>query len=162
MTVQIVEIDELTGRRACLYSCYIDDEEDTIFDQYITNYEVEFENEINDMIFRLELMGNETGALENFFKLNEGSPGDCVVALYDRPGSKLRLYCIRYNDKTLILGNGGPKSKDIRTYQQDPHLLKCVNQMKKISKMIDDNIKEGKISISHNGNIIGDLKLTEE
>ena len=67
-------------------------------------------------------------AREGYFKLHEGKPGDGIVALYDRPDSRLRLYCIRYGSVTLIVGGGGAKPKSVRAWQEVPELARSVKK----------------------------------
>jgi hypothetical protein len=70
-----------------------------------------------------------TGARATFFKEFEGSPGDGVCALYDMPGKQLRLYCIKFGMTAIILGGGGPKGKEVRSWQDDPVLKKVATRI---------------------------------
>ena len=110
MKFEIVELDEFSGRKASIYSIWIDNIEKTLFDQFVEENENSYMNERGSITDRLELIGNLTGAREQFFKLNEGTLGDGICALYDSPDKKLRLYCIRNGSTCIILGGGGMKN----------------------------------------------------
>jgi hypothetical protein len=110
MKFEIVELDEFSGRKASIYSIWIDNIEKTLFDQFVEENENSYMNELGSITDRLELIGNLTGAKEQFFKLNEGTLGDGICALYDSPDKKLRLYCIRNGSTCIILGGGGMKT----------------------------------------------------
>ncbi len=64
---------------------------------------------------------------------------------YEKFLSKLRLYCIRLSDKILIVGNGGVKNG--KTYQENPELNGYVVDLQKFDKLIDNELKNGSISI---------------
>jgi len=40
----------------------------------------------------------------------------------------MRLYCLRYSEKILILGNGGVST--LQKYENDVWLNKCVNDLR--------------------------------
>jgi hypothetical protein len=109
---------------------------------------------------RLRSIGNTVGAIESFFKLDEGLEwNDLVCALYDIPDRHLRLYCIRLNESIVIVGNGGPK--DVRAWQDDPKLEREVNEMMHYSKIIHTKLDSGTLRIAANGlRLEGDLLLT--
>jgi hypothetical protein len=50
-------------------------------------------------------MGEINGATDNFFKTGESADpaDDKVMALYDKPGSRLRLYCVKISDQLIVL-----------------------------------------------------------
>ena len=150
MKFEIVELDEFSGRKASIYSIWINDEEKTLFDKFVEENEFQFESEIGSITDRLELIGNVAGAREQFFKLNEGTIGDGVVALYDSPDRKLRLYCIRYGSNCIILGGGG--LKNVRALQDDEKLKSENYLLRIISKKITESVKNGDIYWSNNGN----------
>jgi hypothetical protein len=92
---------------------------------------------------RLVAIGNITGAREHYFKINEGIPGDGVCALFDLPGKKLRLYCIRYATSIVIVGGGGEKK--VRKFQEDEKLEDENYLLRDLSAVITKRIIEGKI-----------------
>lgn len=126
MKCRLVKLTQLSGNRASIYSIVLNGESDTIFEKFLRAHRNSFKGETNDLLMRLNTIGTKTGAIASFFKSHEGKYGDGVCALYDSPGKKLRLYCIRYGTPLIIVGSGGPKSKKIRALQDDP-LLKEEN-----------------------------------
>lgn len=162
MRYEIEEIEELSGNACHIYSLREDGSENSLFDDFIVRNSDLYEDEVIDIYNRLKYMGNEGGAREGFFKLNEGKPGDGIVALYDRPDSRLRLYCIRYGAVTLIVGDGGAKPKSARTWQEVPELDSSVKRLMQISDKIYEAIREKDIRFTEDGKLIGELTITDD
>lgn len=152
MNFDIEEIEELSGDAASIYSVTIEGEEKTLLEQFFEE-NVAYETELNDIADKLSVMGQETGCRWDYFKHNEGSPGDGVAVL---KAGRLRLYCL-YVDTTIVcFGSGGYKGPEIRAYQEDAELNQKVEQMKAIAKRInkaivekDIEIKDGKLKINN-------------
>ena len=79
-------------------------------------------------------MGNDTGCRIQFFKEDEGKPGDGVVAFWYK---RMRMYCLRIGSACIILGVGGYKPSKISAYQEDEELNKRAQQMIKIAACIN-------------------------
>lgn len=122
MNYEIVELTELSCLKATVYSVIKEGDRFTLFDHFIKEPVEKYREEVKFIISRLYEIGNRTGAREQFFKFNEGKPGDGVCALYDEPDKDLRLYCIRYGKVAILLGSGGPKSREIVAWQEDKKL----------------------------------------
>lgn len=103
---------------------------------------------------RLQAMNQETGIRTEYFKLNEGKPGDGVAAFYDLPSKNLRLYCIMYGTEAIIFGGGGAKPKSARTYQEVPLLNRQAKTIQQVSKLVTQNIKSKDIVLHKDGTII--------
>jgi len=150
MNFDIEEIKELSGDAASIYSVTIEGEETTLLEQFFDE-NAEYEEELNEILNKLYVMGQETGCRWDNFTHHEGCPGDGVSVL---KSGRLRLYCL-YVDSTIVcFGSGGYKSPEIRAYQEDAKLNSKVEQMKAIAKRInraivdkDIEIKEGKLNI---------------
>ena len=149
MRFEIVEIDEFSGRKASVYSVWIEEAESTLFDKFIEENEEMFHHELGSITDRLELIGNVTGAREQFFKHSEGTPGDGICALYDSPNRKLRLYCIRYGSTCILLGDGG--MKNVRALQDDEKLKTENYLLRYISKKITEALKNRELWWSADG-----------
>ncbi len=160
MKCKLVKLTNISGDRASIYSVFNNDEKKTLLDIFIQENINSFKSEINDIILRLRIMGNKTGARENYFKLDEGVPTDGVCALYDTPDKKLRLYCIRYGAVLLIVGGGGEKPKNIRRLQESPKLKKENFFLNELSKKITERIKNGEIKYTNDGfDLVGDFEF---
>lgn len=158
---EIIKEDELSGEHCNIYSVKMDGEKDTLFEKFLDNNYDTFENEVNDIYNRLAVIGSELGLRECFYKPYEGKPGDGICALYDKPGSKLRLYFIRYGSNLIILGDGGEKPKNIRAWQESTMLEVKVNLLHEISEAVTHAIKERDIKITNNG-FEGELSINPE
>jgi hypothetical protein len=152
MNFDIEEIEELSGDAASIYSVTIEGEEKTLLEQFFEE-NAEYGTELNEIADKLSVMGQETGCRWDYFKHNEGNPGDGVAVL---KAGRLRLYCL-YVDSTIVcFGSGGYKGPEIRAYQEDAVLNRKVEQMKTIAKRInkaivekDIEIKDGKLNINY-------------
>lgn len=145
MQYELVELTDLSGRKTVFYSIKLKGEDITLFEKFVLDNIIDFRKEVEDILIRLGLMANQTGARKHFFKLHEGKEGDPVCALYDDPDKKLRLYCIRYHDRTIILGDGGHKPKGTRAWQEKEDLSEAANQMILLAADLDKKIRHGDI-----------------
>lgn len=157
MTISLKRLDKLSGKKATVYSVQFDDGTD-LFDQFLNENSAEYENDVKNILQRIRTISRKTGAQEHFFKTKEGNPGDGVCALYDTPKKQLRLYCIRMGNAVIILGGGGPKSKETRALQEDPKLKHENYLLRDISKEITDKMRSGKIRFSDDElELLGDI-----
>src|SRR6056297_256448 len=119
---KLVKEEKLSGAEASVYSVFLLNKQDTLFNRFINENKNLFKSELKDIINRIKVIGNKTGASEQFFKLKEGKHGDGVCALYDHPDRNFSLYCIRYVKTLIIVGGGGEKNlkhyKKIRNYKK--------------------------------------------
>ncbi len=149
MKFEIVELEEFSGKKATVYSVWVDDSVTTLFDQFVTENRGQFYDEISSIIDRIEIIGHNTGAREYFFKHNEGELGDGLCALYDSPDKKLRLYCIRYGSTCILLGGGG--FKNVRALQDNEKLKQENYLLRHISRKITEALKTGDLYWIDNG-----------
>lgn len=157
MNFEIVELEDYSGKKATVYSVIIEGNGDTLFEQFVEEHNDAFQPEIISIATRIELIGKKTGARSNFFKEDEGKPGDGVCALYDEE-YKLRLFCIKYGTIAIVLGGGGLKK--VRAWQDDDALKANAELMIKISAIITEKIKSKEIVIDGN-ELIGNLKFED-
>lgn len=157
----IIKNDELSGPACAIYSIKVDDAEDTLFEQFEDLWYDENPDAINDIYTRLQVIGHETGLRDIFCKRDEGKPGDGIWALYDNPNSNVRLYFIQFGKELIILGGGGPKPKQCRSWQDSPILSEIVPRLHDISILINKARKEGDITILDN-EIKGNLTIKVE
>jgi hypothetical protein len=157
MNFKIVEINKLTGRKCKIYTIIFDDGS-TLFDQFMKHNQTKYPKEVEDIVARIKIMADLFGAREDYFKINYGNPGDGVSALFDGENKKLRLMCIRFPNVAILLGGGGPK--EVRAYQEDKYLNEKANEMKKISSLIIERLRNKEIIWSKDGTTLeGDLNF---
>lgn len=152
MKFKIEEMEDFSGNAASIYSVILEGDETTLLYQFFDE-NAEYETELKEIFNKLCVMGENTGCRWDYFKHNEGSPGDGVSVL---KSGRLRLYCL-YVDSTIVcFGSGGYKAPEIRAYQEDAELNSKVEQMKAIAKRInkaivdkDIEIKDGKLNINY-------------
>jgi putative component of toxin-antitoxin plasmid stabilization module len=160
MKYKLIKLDAISGQFASVYSVAFENEEKTLFDKFIDEYGFLFKSETIDLLKRIKTIAHKTGARAHFFKEREGKPGDGVCALYDEPGSNLRLYCIRYGTQLVIIGGGGHKPKTMRAFQEDKTLTESNYFLRKLSAQITERIKEKEIYFSYDyRNFEGELEF---
>jgi len=155
VSYEIVELPH-SGKHAKIYTIYSDKINNTLYHQFIQNNIGNYRDEVRDIVNTLEKMGKQKGVAQHLIKDNEGSPGEGIVALFDNPDRDLRLYGIRFGSGIIILGDGGVKN--VRAWQDAPLLKAKVNELQKISKLINIKISEGDIKLSDD-EISGDFIL---
>jgi len=163
MKCRLVKLPQLSGNKTTVYSVIFEDDRKTLFDNFIIENSISFKSEIEEMIIRLNTIGNKTGARDSFFRHNEGLPRDGVCALIykERKGKEnLRLYCIRYGTQIIILGGGGQKK--VKTLQDDEKLTKENYFLRRLSALISERIKEKDIGYSEDFmEFMGDLNFED-
>ncbi len=163
MKYKIEKLEEVSGRKASIYSIKMEGKEQTIFEQFLEDYCDEFQVEIEEIAAKVYNIGHKYGARNQFFKFNEGKAGDLVMALYDHPERKLRIYGIKYASTLIILGSGGHKSKAIRSLQENELLNETNTFMRKVSDDIFKRTREKEIWFSDGDlELLGNLEFTED
>ncbi len=160
MKCRLVKIDNLSGSKATLYSVSLEEEKETLLEKFVRENKILFLSETKDILKRLRTIGHKTGARVQYFKEFEGKPGDGVCALYDNPGSKLRLYCIVFGTQLLVVGGGGPKTKNISAFQEDKKLKDENYFLRWLSEQITQRIKDKEITFENDYlNFSGNLEF---
>lgn len=163
MSFRLVEIPELSGPACKIYSIAYDGGAETSFDDFQERMEEDgFVDEVDQIWYSLRFMGEEGGARIQFFREDEGRPGDGIVALLKKRRFAIRLYCIRYGNGPLVLGDGGYKPPAARAWQDVPHLSACVKELMRISDLITVRIKNKEIKFSPDGSFAGDLEFDDD
>lgn len=157
MKFELVELPRFSGNKATIYSLYIDDSDMSLFEKFIFENESLFPDEVDSIYITVQNIGKKYGNKRSFFKENEGKLGDLVCALYDTPNSNLRLYCIRLGNAVIILGDGGNKPKNIRSFQEDNKLKDANYLLRKFSILLHERMLEGEISWKGDKELIGNL-----
>lgn len=162
MNFKIVQLSQFSSYHAGIYSIFLENEQQTLFDRFIKENFNSFKSEIIDINSRIITINKKTGARDQYFKLYEGSLGDGICALYDKPKSNLRLYCIKYGNTLVIIGGGGQKPKNIKALQEENKLKDENYLLRKISKQITERIKSKEIQFSDDGTeIFGNLEFND-
>ena len=152
--IELIELDEFNCGAGHIYSVAVDGADQTLYDLFLEENEGDYRAELGEIAHKLNTMSTWTGFTDNYFKLNEGKPGDGVCAITDLKG-KLRLYCIRFGNILLVLGGGGPKSKLIRAYEDDPKLLSENLMIRAVSDAMAKAIREKDLILEEDGSLSG-------
>lgn len=149
MKFEIVNIEEFSGEMAQIYSVMFENDDMTLMDHFFEDNAL-YEEELKEMAKKLISMGKSTGCRIQFFKENEGAPGDGLVAFWYK---RMRMYCLRIGSACIILGDGGYKPPEISAYQEDALLNSKAQQMRKIAARINKAIIERDIRLENDGKI---------
>jgi len=150
---EIIELPALSGNKTKIYSVYIENEQLTLYEQFIQANQHNFEKEVVNIDERLEMVGNDYGLIQEYFDTGSGRFGQNLCTFKDRPGSHLRLYFIEFGFKTIILGSGGEKPKDKRTSQEVPILDRERNLIGLVSETLQKAERAGEFGINEDGSI---------
>lgn len=131
------------GREAACYTLHFTKEQNSEPQKFINHLSESEPESFEEVNWRLENMLEEHQFLPPMLELEEGKRDDWVVAIKTKEPKHLRWYGLRYNHKILILGNGGLKSTE--TYQDDPHLHKCVKDLQWVFKCIKRRMRRREI-----------------
>lgn len=95
------------------------------------------------IISTIDIIRNN-GALERYFRLEGGRVKAVPLFLnfprIDKKIGKIRLYCLRLSDNTLIIGNGGVTT--FRKYEDDTCMNEIVVRLRDIDRKIQRFVKE--------------------
>ncbi len=118
------------------------------------------ESDSSRFIALLEEIGNHRGAKERYFR-KENAFGalppknkeirELKLGSFE-PIDNWRLYCLRLSDNIVILFNGGIKTTDKAL--DCPTVSPFFRQAEKLTKLIDEAIKEGNLTL-----LSGELKI---
>jgi len=151
---EIVEIDELSGDRAHIYSVVLDGDEQNLFWAFLREIQTIKPAEAEVILTQIYMMGHETGCRRGFFKLHEGKPGDGVAAI---SVGEVRLYCLYFDNTAIFLGSGGVKPIGVRAYQELPVLNAKVELMEQIAAKINQMIKDKELKVLTNGELLWNI-----
>ena len=140
MKIELIKINNMSGALTSYYSVCYNDSDTTIFDDFLSENRLLNQILVNEIVLRLIDLANNIGANEFFFKYKNIKPGDNVCYLREPHLTGIRLFCIRYGEKLVVLGSGGPKFKGKKSTKSNNILLKKENErMSKISTLITSN-----------------------
>ena len=149
MNFEIVEIEQLTGEKAHVYSVILEGEDIPLLNQFFN--ENAFHKDIRKVYDKIQVMANDTGFREQFLKIGEGALGDGVFAI-NYTGT-LRLYGIRFHDAVVLFGSGGYKPPEAISYEDYPPLHAKAEQIKQIAKEIYQMILDKELVIKEDGTL---------
>lgn len=159
MKFELVEIADISNGRCRIYSFLPEEEEETALEGFYHDYVTDYKQEVEDLLDRLYYIGHNRGADERFFKMWDGRPGDGVCALFDIPDAHLRLYCIRFGTDVLIVGRGGKKPTNIRTWEEDAILKRAATEMISVSEAMTEAIRERELILDIYHGLVGQMQL---
>ena len=152
----------LSGHQASIYVILNESEQETSLTKFVRENTSNFPDEVKDLLKRLRAIGRATGARKQYFKLEEGKPGDGVCALYDNPDKNLRLYCILNSLDNVIIGGGGQKPKGMKSFQESDKLTEENYFLRAVSQLFSERLKNKDIYYTNRGmDLGGDLTFED-
>ena len=132
-----------SGRKVAIFSVLYDGETKNEFQKFIEKYGVDdaYKDDLGIILARIQKVETDSAADRHF--RYEGKMREHIRALPSKfESARLRLYCLCYGECILILGGGGIKEKETRTWQDDPLLTKYVEELQKIDKAMGRKIRK--------------------
>lgn len=122
------------GANVAIYSPKFEGETETEFEKFLRLYSIpRYKKDIAIILARIEKIQRD-GAQDRHFRY-ESKMNEKIRAIPPNiESSRLRLYCICFDEKMIILGGGGVKHT--RTYQEDPVLNEQVERLKLIHRQL--------------------------
>jgi len=150
----LVELEEYSGPMLKIYSVFIDDAQETLFDQFLEENKDLYPDETSDLVNKIETIGNDTGLNGKWFKRGEGSFGDGICCLFDYPDKNLRLYFIRFGnaekDLAIVFG-GGYKPKEAHALQEVQKLKNENYLLRDIAAVLHQAIQDEELGVDKEG-----------
>lgn len=149
----IYKINELSGEKVTYYTLFIDGEEVPVFLDFLNRMEEnkEIEDDLNNLIIWIQEIADKYGAVKKYFRY-EGIDSDTsalpppggVMRSHKIEVNNLRLYCFVLNENVVFLFNGDVKTNVVDA-KDCPKVGKYIRQSNRMSKAIDQLVKEGEI-----------------
>lgn len=150
MNFEIIEMKNLTGAKARVYSVILDGEENTLLEQFF-NENIEYKDDLKKVLYKIQTMAQNTGCRKSYFKEGEDAWADGMIALQGT--GRLRLYGIYFHDAVILFGSGGYKPPQIAAYEDYQPLNVKAQQMRAIVKEINRMIAEKELKIHEDGTL---------
>ncbi|MGV8016580.1 MAG: hypothetical protein AB2L26_00140 [Ignavibacteria bacterium] len=159
MKFRIVEIEtELANvKRVKVHTIVFEDNTESELERFYKKYIESNTNEVNFFMSTIEEISN-IGIKEGFFKQQGGNSifrfKNITTGKKTKP--RLRLYCIKWGSACLIIGGGGIKPDDKRTWQEVPEL----KRLNEILSKIDNHLYVYNVNIEEacNNNITFEIE----
>ena len=146
------------GDKVTLYSPRFVGEDYTEFEKFLLAHKERYPKDLAQIIYRLDIAKRD-GPEDRHFRY-EGNRSDRVVALPSYlESTKLRVYLLNIKSRILILGNGGLKTT--RTYEENPHLNRCVQDLQRIDIQLRGKELAKEIIVKGTA-LLGELSFTIE
>ena len=148
---EIVEVEDLSGEKAKVYSVILEDDEETLLDQFFTENQC-YTNDLRKVLDKIRVMAHDTGCKREYFKEGEGRLGDGMVAL--NYTGLLRLYGIYFNNAVVLFGSGGLKPPGVISWQYSDLLRPKGKLMMEIAAEINKRINKGELKVLPDGTLL--------
>jgi len=148
-------------KKITYYSIKFENEKDPIFIQFFNNHKGADHNEPISIIRSwLKKLGEEIGADTRYFRPEAAAHALPPPARYIHVDCSLRLYCMRINERAVILFNGAEKTA--QTAQECDNVRPHFTLANQLTQVIDQAIIDGDIQFSENDDLIFEPTLTLE
>ena len=136
--------------KVAIYSVLYEGETQNEFQKFIGKYGADsaYKHDLEIILARIQKIEKD-GAADRHFRY-EGKMREHIRAIPPNiETSKLRLYCLCFAECILVLGGGGVKAKETRTWQDDPQLTKCVTELQKMDKVLSAEIRKNPLKFKN-------------
>jgi len=134
-----------SGNKAKIYTIQFEDQSISEYYRFVDDHKSEYPEIVNELDVRLTYMVRNYGIPDHFFKRESPKPYN-VFRIENT--EDLRIYCIKFSNVAIVLGNGGIKLPDTIKLNENPDLQKIRNLLMGIEDLITDRIKTGDVIIN--------------
>lgn len=151
------------GEKGAIYSVIsIDSEcEESEFESFILKFKgSEYQDDLNQILKLLDIMATKEGFKDCFFRSKGEGAADAIPPDkankqpedidFEFDKNKLRLYCFRFSENTLILFNGGNKDSAIKAQDSKGTSMKFQEAQSFVAKICEYRKQQG-FTINHRG-----------
>ena len=139
-------IEVAVFKKVTYYSLQKEGEGDNMFLEFVNRVEQNeaLEDDLNLLKAWFKKIGDKYGAKEQYFRPEQAAHALPPPFRYTGTKSNLRLYCMRVNENAVILFSGDVKTA--KTAQECPNVKPYFDEALRLTKKIDEAIKEKRIS----------------
>ena len=153
-------IEKKIGKKAKIYTILFESKELDEYDDFVFNHMEKVPDAVRTLDKQLKGMACKYGFQD--FNFKRESPTTHNVFRIEDTDANLRLYCIRYSNVAIVLGNGGIKLDGTQRNDENPHLQKEIDFLMLVEDLINKRIllREVKISdTSLSGNLEFEINI---
>ena len=148
MKFSIINIKELSGDKALVYSVKYENKEVSELQNFLYKFQDTHQDLLHNIFQRIHLISKRNGVQSSFFKRESPESHNVYRLLKTK---ELRVYCIMFDNIVLLFGSGGIKKSGTKKLNENPSLEAEVERLMKIEDVVRFQIKRGFIGLTKNG-----------
>jgi len=138
---------EMRFKKVVFYGVQMEGESESLFLQFIKKHakESKYRDDLDVLRTWLKKLGNEQGAKAWFFRNERAVLGLPPKQKYLETSCRIRLYCLRFNDRAVMLFGGGVKTT--ARAQDCPFVGPAFKRANQLGRAVDKAMKAKELCI---------------